>query len=298
MLKHVLLMQLLSAAFFICAGEANAGTAASSWRIKSSPHFEVLHESAWSPSAIILELETMFSTMRLNMGMFAPWMAAEKIKIYVYARQNSYLNGEFAPPKWSKGLAYPAKKIVVVYDTGDAIKLKAVLAHELAHLYFEGYFSEKLKYPPQWLNEGLAVYMEDVVFPQGGPWRRALPYFAPERRLAFNVFSEAKPDQLGSDARISDWYLQSFAMLTYLYRPHMRLQFKNFCDALRGGDPVDAALWKHYRITDGADLFKKWEAWLAGYRSAAGGAGLVYSDYTFKPVAMSSFPFTNFGLKK
>lgn len=280
------------------AAEMGTAAAVSNWHVKSSPHFEVLHESAWSPNSITLELEKMFSAMRLNMAMFAPWMATERSKVYIYASKASYLAGEFAPPKWSKGLAYPAKKTVVVYDSGETVKLKAVLAHELSHLYFEGYFAEKLKYPPQWLNEGLAVYLEDIVFTEGGPWRRALPYLDPGRRLDFAAFSGAKLDQLGSDDRISDWYLQAFGTVSYLYRSHTRLQFKNFCDAVRGGETTEKALWKNYRIGGGSDFSKKWEAWLGGYANSGGAAGLPSSAHTFKPVKMSSFPFTSFGFKK
>jgi len=293
-----LLLQVLLAAQ--CAGGAEPGTAAPvpGWHVKTSPHFEVLHQSAWSPNSIILELEKMFSTMRLNLVMFAPWMAAEKSKIYIYASQDAFQNGEFAPPKWAKGLAYPAKKIVVVYDSGDTVKLKAVLAHELSHLYFEGYFAEKLGYPPQWLNEGLAVYLEDIVFAEGGPWRRALPYFTPERRLSFEDFTGAYLEKLGSDARISDWYLQAFGTVSYLYRPHTRLQFKNLCAALRAGETAKAALWKNYRIRNGADFSDKWAVWMGGYAREGGRPAPASPGFTFKPVTISSFPFTNFGLKK
>ncbi|MDP2865802.1 MAG: hypothetical protein Q8O90_06140, partial [Elusimicrobiota bacterium] len=77
-----------------------------SWHLKSSPHFEIMHESVWSPGSISLELEKIYSSMRLKMAMFAPWMVKEKARIYIYASQGSYVNGEFNPPPWSKGLAY------------------------------------------------------------------------------------------------------------------------------------------------------------------------------------------------
>ncbi|MCX5790895.1 MAG: hypothetical protein NTY45_01575 [Elusimicrobia bacterium] len=284
MTSPVLLLLLLAAG---PAGAAELGTAAavSAWHIKSSPHFEVLHESAWSPNSVSLELEKMFSTMRLNLAMFAPWMASEKSKIYIYSSQESFVGGEFAPPKWSKGLAYPAKK-------------KAVLAHELAHLYFEGYFAEKLKYPPQWLNEGLAVYLEDIVFQEGGPWRQALPYFDPPRRFPLDQFFTAKLDALGADSRISDWYLQAFGTVSYLYAPNTRLQFKNFCEALRNGDTTETALWKSYRISSSADFARKWEAWLNDYAGASGGQGGSSAALTFKPAKLTSFGFTEFGKKK
>lgn len=278
---------------------AQASTA--SWHVKTSPHFEILHESVWSPGAISLEMERMYSTMRLSMAMFAPWMVREKTKVYIYSSQASYLAGEFKPPRWSKGLAYSEKKTIVVYDPGDMDKLKAVIAHELTHLYFEGYFAEKLKYPPQWLNEGLAVSMEDAVFQNGGPWSKALPYFTPDRRTPYPEFFSLRIDQLKGDARIADWYLQAYGTVLYLYRPYTRLQFKSFCEGLRNGELLDDALWKGYRV-GGRDFGPKWSAWLAAYSTGggdnAGQAGAPSASFNFKPIQMSSFSFVNFGDKK
>jgi hypothetical protein len=275
--------------------------AATDWHTKASPHFDIMHESVWSPGSISLEMERMYSSMRLNLAMFAPWMVREKTKIYIYSSQGSYLRGEFKPPRWSKGLAFVSKKTVVVYDTGDIVKLKAVLAHELTHLYFESYFAEKLKYPPQWLNEGLAVYMEESVFPDGGPWSRALAYFPPERRFRFDGFFSVKLDELKPDSRIADWYLQSYGVVLYLYRPHSRVQFKALCESLRSGNEPAAALWDNYRVREGGDFGNKWSAWLDIY-SKPGKDGLPMgtpsASFNFKPVQLSSFTFTEFGSKK
>ncbi|HAT73223.1 MAG TPA: hypothetical protein DCS63_10455 [Elusimicrobia bacterium] len=281
--------------------EPPAAAAVRSWQSKTSPHFEVLHQSAWSPGAISLEVEKMYSSMRMSMAMFAPWMVKERTKIYIYSSQDDYLRGEFKPPRWSKGLAYPARKIVVVYDTGDIVKLKAVIAHELSHLYFEGYFAEKLKYPPQWLNEGLAVYMEDLAFPEGGPWGSALAYFPRERQAPFPGFFDLKIDQLDSDVRIADWYLQSFGTVMYLYRPHTRLQFKGLCEALRSGEELAPALWRVYRVRGGGDLARKWAAWLGVYsKQYNSGLNSVArsASFNFVPARISSFSLTSFGLKK
>ena len=246
-------------------------------------------------------MEKMYSSMRLSLAMFAPWMIKEKSKIYIYSSQQSYLNGEFKPPHWSKGLAYSAKKTIVVYDTGDMQKLKAVIAHELTHLYFESYFAEKLKYPPQWLNEGLAVYMEDSVFPEGGAWGKALAYFPQERRMPFSRFFDLKIDQLDSDSAIADWYLQAFGTVMFLYTPSTRLQFKSFCEAVRAGKPAPDVLWSVYRIREGGDFTRKWEAWLQAYSredKAGAASGPRSASFNFKPVQITSFTFTNFGSKK
>lgn len=280
-----------------------AAPAAAAWHLKSSPHFDIYHQSSWSPASISLEMEKMYASMRLSMAMFAPWMVKEKAKIYIYGSQDAYLNGEFAPPRWSKGLAYFSKKTIVVYDTGDMGKLKAVIAHELAHLYFEGYFGEKLKYPPQWLNEGLAVYLEESVFPEGGPWSQALGYFPDTRRVPFGKFFGLKIDELKSEAQISDWYLQAYGTVLYLYKPTTRLQFKGLCEALRNGEQLDTALWKIYRVRSEADLTRNWNAWVNNYgKGGGGGGGFTLSSrsasFNFKPVQISSFSFTDFGAKK
>ncbi|PJA14018.1 MAG: hypothetical protein COX65_06130 [Elusimicrobia bacterium CG_4_10_14_0_2_um_filter_56_8] len=301
MRRIIALACMLIAAGAFGAEVATTAPSVSNWHIKNSPHFKILHESVWSPSSISLEMEKMYSSIRLNMAMFAPWMVKEKTKIYIYSSQSSYVNGEFNPPPWSKGLAYVSKKTVVVYDTGDIQKLKAVISHELTHLYFESYFSEKLKYPPQWLNEGLAVYLEESVFPSGGPWSNALAYFTPGRRVPFDIFFDLKIDQLDSDAKIADWYLQAYGTVLYLYRPHTRVQFKALCDALRSGEKLEVALWKGYRIREGGDFGVKWSAWLDNYSKPDRNGvpmGSRSASFNFKPVQLSSFSFTNFGSKK
>ncbi|MCX5786340.1 MAG: hypothetical protein NTX59_11695 [Elusimicrobia bacterium] len=285
------------------SGPAQAAGVAgrTAWHLKSSPHFDVYHESSWSPAAIGLELERMYSSMRLNMAMFAPWMVREKTKIYIYSGQKSFLVGEFDPPKWSKGLAFFGKKTVVVYDTGDMVKLKAVIAHELTHLYFESYFGEKLTYPPEWLNEGLAVFMEDNAYPEAGPWGQALPYLPKERLIEFDRFFTVKIEDLPSERQIGDWYLQSYGIVAYLYKPQQRLQFKNFCALLRKGGKVDAALWEIYRVKDPIELEGKWLAWAgnSGQKQNSGFSGAQPSaSFNFKPMQFSSFGFVPFGTQK
>ncbi|MDA8244701.1 MAG: peptidase MA family metallohydrolase [Elusimicrobia bacterium] len=297
MLHALLLPALLS----LPAAAGDGAPAAIAWHKKVSPHFIVFHESAWSPNSTSLELERMYAAMRLNLAMFAPWMVKEKTKVYIYSSQQSYLAGEFAPPRWSKGLAFVSKKTIVVYDPEDQGKLKAVIAHELTHLYFEGYFAEKLKYPPQWLNEGLAVYMEESVFPDGGAWSRALAYFPRERRIPFDSFFATSLDGITGDSRIADWYLQSYGVVMYLYQPHKRVQFKAFCDEVRDGETVDMALWKNYRAREGDDFGAKWTAWLDSWTAPSKG-GLQprgpSASFNFKPVQLSSFTFTEFGKKR
>ncbi len=268
--------------------------AAADWKLKESPHFLIYHESGWAPNSISIEMEKLYYSMRLNLSMFAPWMVKEKTKIYIHSGQDTYLKGEFNPPSWSKGLAFTSKKTIVVYDSGDLEKLRAVIAHELTHLYFESYFAEKLKYPPKWLNEGLAVMMEDSSHSaDGGPWSAALRYMPRERFFGMRSYFSTELSSLNTDQKIGDWYLQAFGLVKHLYSPARRLQFRNFCAKIREGADLEKALWDVYRVRDTDQLEKNWFSWLDFYR--AGEEGATGASFNFKPVKISSFGFTNFG---
>ncbi|GAB4031960.1 MAG: hypothetical protein Fur0012_09910 [Elusimicrobiota bacterium] len=265
------------------------------WKSKSSPNFNLYYEGKWTPDSIMIELEKIFAKMRLNVAMFAPWMTKHKTNIYIYADQNSYLKGEFSPPTWSKGLAFYDKKAVVVYDIGDLEKLKATIAHELTHLYFESYFSEKLKSPPQWLNEGLAVYMEDMSYDKEGPWKRALKYTMPEKYLRFDVFFKTSIEELDSAEKISNWYLQAYGIVTYLYRPTKRLAFKNFCELVREKYDFQKNIWEAYRFNTASDMELEWKKWLIQSFQESDKALLKDSGFSFKPFKQIEF---STGMKK
>ena len=275
-----------------------APAAPARWHLKTSPHFEIYHEAAWAPQSISLELERLYGKLRLGVSMFAPWMTREKTKIYIYATRDSYLSGEFKPPPWSKGLAYFSKRTVVVFDPGDMEKLRAVTAHELAHLYFESYYGEYLKYPPRWLNEGLAVMMEDLSYDEEGPWSRALAYAITENFQPLDDFFRTEPERLRSAERISYWYLQAFSAVSYLYRPSKRLLFGNFCAALRKGGEMNSALWKFYRLNGPVSMETAWRGWVEAYgeKERQGFPPDRRSDeFIFKPVQLTRFKFVNFG---
>ena len=257
------------------------------WHLKESPHFKIYHESSWSPASIVIELEKIYNMMKMDISMFSPWMMKEKGKVYIYGSKKTYLSGEFKPPSWSKGLAFINKKTIVVYDSGDMSKLKAVIAHELTHLYFEGFFGEKFKHPPQWLNEGLAVSMEDKSYGKG-PWHNALKYVSAERYISFSDFFDVKISQLDNKQKIGDWYLQAFGIVKYLFNSRKRIQFKSFCDLIRAGKNVEKALWTSHRIKSLGDFEQSWLKWLKTYgKEKENSSDFPSASFNFVPVKMT-----------
>ncbi len=257
----ILLIILLISGGNVCFGQAIMAWKNTKWHSKISPHFKIYHESDWAPSSIRLELEKIHGRMRMNMAMFAPWMRRKKAKIYIYSTHESYVSGEFSPPSWSKGIACFQKKLIAVYDPGDMENLRAVITHELTHLFFESFYGEVAKYPPLWLNEGLAVLMEDSSWGDSGPWDMALKYMSKERIIHFEDFFKTNVDQKSSKQEIGDWYLQAYAIVKFLYPSGKRLQFRNFCYLLRDGVEIKKALWEAYRFQSIQSMENSWFRW-------------------------------------
>ncbi len=243
------------------------GTAgATQWRETVSPHFVIAHESPWTPPGFVIALEKLHNRLRMDLSMFSPWMAKERLRLYLYKERATYLKGEFEPPSWSNGIAMYDKKAVAVHDQPEAAKLLQIIAHETTHLLFEGFWKEAGKQPPSWLNEGLAMMeeSESVGKPEKSDWYQAMAYqprkslLPLEKFFAINPTTDIKDDQ----EKVTAWYVQAYSLVYFLYRRHSRLQFKTFCGHLRDGRPLKESLWLSYRFATLAKLESAWREWL------------------------------------
>lgn len=220
------------------------------------------------PSGLLLELGKMHGRLKRDLASFSPWMAKEKIKIYLYKTPESYMRGEFEPPAWSNGVAFYAKKLIATHEQPEDGKLHSVLAHEMSHLLFESFWAEERKDPPVWLNEGLAMLEEapDPGRPESSDWHRAMWVLEEKQTVSFERFFSVSParDMAGADKdAVSLWYVQAYSVVYFLYRRHTRLQFRNFCAQLREGKNLQQALWKAYRYPTLSKFEKEWRAWLS-----------------------------------
>ena len=223
----------------------------------------------WMPPGFILNLERMHSRLDMDLGMFSPWMAKERIKLYLYKDSHSYVSGEFNPPSWSNGLALFEIKSVAVPDQTNRKALMRVISHETTHLLFEGYWHEAGKSPPSWLNEGLAMMEEEESpdHPERAPWFQNMVMAKPGAFLPIAQFFTITPttDLHDNQESIGNWYVQAFSMVYFLYRGHQtqRLQFKTFCANLRDGKSLEESLWISYRYRNLNTLDKDWRRWLS-----------------------------------
>ena len=228
------------------------------WQRSNSTHFVIYTQKRTSgigSSNLSMLFETAYSTLRRHI----PWMMSDKVRVFVYQDHPNYLKYEPSAKAWTRALAYPTRGEIVMYDEpGRQQELKEVFTHELVHIFTQKFFD---KYQtgrlitPTWLDEGLAVYMEDQAFSgtKGGPWGHDLKrlniqrdpksqtadfssssMFSSSRSFGPGFGKKGRPvffmpfDQFMEDSSLAsleargktqDWYLQAYAMVRFLLNP-------------------------------------------------------------------------------
>lgn len=229
------------------------------WQRSNSKHFVIYtqkRDGGIGSSNMSMAFETAYATLRRNI----PWMMSDKVRVFVYQDHNNYLKYEPNAKAWSRALAYPTRGEIVVYDEpGKQQELKEVFTHELTHIFTQKFFDKHRTgrlMTPAWLDEGLAVYMEDQAYNglKGGPWAndfktlnfqrskqtqpasfRSTSLFGGARTFgASNVRRRGKPvyflpfgqfmendslDVMDARGKAQDWYFQAYAMVRFLLNP-------------------------------------------------------------------------------
>ena len=186
-------------------------------------------------------------------------------RVYVYQNRKNFLNHEPVASNWSGAFFAPENNRIVMYDEPDNVdKMLSQFQHELTHLFVENYFCPKNSgkpEPPVWLNEGLAVNMEDITNnASGGPWANDLivmnlipsakspaaslraPAPVSQANAQFLKFTDFirndSYDSAVAAGKVQDWYMQAYAMVRFLFKPYnnqypeKRMQFEQFTKLL------------------------------------------------------------------
>lgn len=248
---------------------ARAQTEAS-WSTDETAHFAIRHESAGSSLGDDNRVERIYEALHPTLWPLVPWMTQKKIPVYLYAGRASFLKGRFHPPSWSGGLmsVLPEETALALYAPMDT----AVTAHELTHLYFHAFFDEKSARPPSWLDEGLAMMLQDDALTLPDPREKGPVLPAP---IPMKTFLKSRPAQDSPSAGVTLWYLQAGSVVRFLKRAHVETQFTDFCGKLRDGGDLETVLRDVYGYPD-LDAFEA--AWLKWRPKKAKGALLGPGD--------------------
>lgn len=194
-----------------------------------------------------------------------PWLMGGNANVYVYQNREDFLDHEPVASDWSGAFFSPDNNRIVMYDEPSNVnKMLSQFQHELTHLFIENYFcppgSNKPE-PPIWLNEGIAVNMEDITNrASGGVWARDLIVInlLPSSKSPAKDLREPRPisnttirflkfsdfvqkdsyDSAVAAGKVEDWYMQAYAMVRFLFKPYngqypeKRIQFEQFTKLL------------------------------------------------------------------
>ena len=238
--------------------DPNAFRPGVTWLESKSNHFIIYTQKRTEgiPSSnMSMTFETAYQTLRR----FVPWMMSGKVRVFVYQDHKSYLRYEPNAKAWTRALAYPTRGEIVVYDEpGKQRELQEVFTHELTHIFTQQFFDSHKTgqiMTPTWLDEGLAVYMEDQTHgSKGGPWaqdfenlniQRDPSQLSPAVSATTNsMFGSSFGNRLGKkrgkplylvpfaafmeegslaaaegNNRVQDWYFQAYVMVRFLLNP-------------------------------------------------------------------------------
>ena len=169
------------------------------WVPSKSSHFDIYTQKpngSIGSANMAMTFETAYDTLKR----FIPWMMSGRVRVFVYQDHNSYLRYEPDAKAWTRAVAYPTRGEIVVYDEpGKTQEFKEVFAHELTHIFTQQFFDKHQTgriMTPTWLDEGLAVLVEDQMFSgkQSGPWDndyRTLRFERDPRTMPANFSSKS-----------------------------------------------------------------------------------------------------------
>ncbi len=271
------------------------------WRPVKSGNFNIKvqpRKDGITTPNLAMRFETIHQILRKNIS----WMMGGKTGVLVYADKNNFLRYEDLDGDWAGAFFSPTDNRIVMYDEPDnAKRMIELFSHELTHLFVDNFFnppSRKFNVePPVWMNEGLAVNMEDIASnPKGGVWANDLAFMTvlsqgdkqrmvseqrasarigetpqkisvPRNTVFFIKFSDFikddSYDKAVQDNNVENWYLQAYAMVRFLFRPYnasypeKRIQFEHFTKMLSTFNTEKSKDGKPLRNSEGKILVKR-----------------------------------------
>lgn len=249
----------MRALLWLLLAAAPAGAWAASeeaWPKTETAHFTILQDKTGASLGEHNKLERIYDELQRELWALVPWMADERIKVYLYNDRDAYLAGMFAPAPWSGGLARVSakEKSLALYEPLET----ATAAHELAHLYLHAYFAGGKRPPPPWLDEGLAGLLQDTALsvPDSRDKGPLIPSPLPLKDLV-----SSRPARDDSEGRVGLWYRQAQSLVLFLKRSLPETKFVSLCAKLKEGEALEKALRSAYDYEDLAALEAAWLKW-------------------------------------
>jgi hypothetical protein len=205
-------------------------------------HFNVYSEQTPASGALLELIENIHGNLMLDLAPFSPWANDQRVSVFLFKNQETYrrMTGR---PAWSGGASSVAKRKVYLFESDE---LPGIMAHELTHIYFDGFFLDGTT-DPLWLSEGMATLVQVERGLAAPNWlRENLAILQSGGGIPIDEFSAATTTAGWPDEKVRLWYAQAYSLVRYLIRTQYRSSFYKFAEYLREGRPTPEALYRAY----------------------------------------------------
>ncbi|MEE8599304.1 MAG: peptidase MA family metallohydrolase [Dehalococcoidales bacterium] len=181
------------------------------------------------------------------------------VRLYIYASIQDLQGAMIYPREWTGGAAFTRYGTIVIGIAPDDLYWgKRAVAHELAHLVIHQMVLNPYSGLPNWLDEGLAVYAEEVAAIE---YTAYLNQAIVEDNL-LSVRSLSSPfSAYAAEATLS--YAQSYSLVEFLISSYGQGKMLELLNTFKQGSSYDVALDRAYGFdTDGLDTL--WREYVTG----------------------------------
>ena len=204
-------------------------------------HFVVFDQDEPDPK-LLDTLESLQANLMIDLASFAPWAREERVTIYLFGTQEAYQRAT-GRPGWSGGASSLSRRTLYAYKSDELV---GILAHELTHIYFDGFFKGG-HIDPLWLSEGMATLIQTERGLAAPNWLEPnLRELEDGGGYDLDELMKVETTARASDDAVRLWYTESYSVVRFLLRLQRGPSFYRFCRLMKGGEPLNRALLDAY----------------------------------------------------
>jgi len=197
-------------------------------------------------------------TQEFNLIRDELWLWDNRAKVFIAKDRESYLS-RFGCSSWSGACVNYLAKIIYTYP--DQNRFNAIFIHELTHIILHEYLGRAQL--PSWLDEGIAVYIEDKYGGQFYQGRIPGLKTAIKNNKHIPISDLLNLNPKGLHKKSSDYaslfYVESFSIVNFFIERYGKYNFSRFLSYLKRGEKINKAIERSFRDCRSIEeLEKQW----------------------------------------